>query len=49
MFKGIHIHDRQAHDGLLLQLAAQIEWKIKGKWTGGQRGGVHVAPSVQVA
>ena len=33
----------QANDGLLLQLAAQIERAIDGKWTSGRRPKVHVA------
>ena len=34
---------KQANDGLLLQLAAQIERAIAGKWTNGRRPAVHVA------
>ena len=33
---------RQANDGLLLQLAAQIERAIDGKWNAGEKPGVHV-------
>jgi Asp-tRNA(Asn)/Glu-tRNA(Gln) amidotransferase A subunit family amidase len=40
---GIQAQARQANDGLLLQLAAQIERSIDGKWTFGRRPGVHVA------
>ena len=40
---GIQAQARQANDGLLLQLAAQIERAIGGKWNGGERAGVHVA------
>jgi amidase len=39
---GIQAIGKQASDGLLLQLAAQIERAIDGKWNGGQRPGVHV-------
>jgi amidase len=39
---GIQAQTRQANDGLLLQLAAQIERAIDGKWNAGQRPGVHV-------
>ncbi len=40
---GIQAIGKQANDGLLLQLSAQIERAIDGKWNGGQRPGVHVA------
>jgi len=40
---GIQAQARQANDGLLLQLAAQIERSIEGQWTFGRRPGVHVA------
>ena len=40
---GIQALARQANDGLLLQLAAQIERAIEGRWNGGRRPGVHVA------
>jgi Asp-tRNA(Asn)/Glu-tRNA(Gln) amidotransferase A subunit family amidase len=39
---GIQAMTRQADDGLLLQLAAQIERAIDGKWTEGQTPTVHV-------
>jgi len=39
---GIQAQARQADDGLLLQLAAQIERALGGQWNGGQRPGVHV-------
>ena len=39
---GIQAQARQANDGLLLQLAAQIERAIEGKWNAGRRPGVHV-------
>ncbi len=39
---GIQAQARQANDGLLLQLAAQVERAIGGKWNGGRRPGVHV-------
>ena len=39
---GIQAQARQANDGLLLQLAAQIERALGGKWNGGRRPGVHV-------
>jgi Asp-tRNA(Asn)/Glu-tRNA(Gln) amidotransferase A subunit family amidase len=39
---GIQAIARQANDGLLLQLAAQVERAIGGKWNGGQKPGVHV-------
>jgi len=39
---GIQAIARQANDGLLLQLAAQIERAIGGKWNSGGRPGVHV-------
>ena len=40
---GIHAQARQANDGLLLQLAAQVERALGGKWNGGRRPPVHVA------
>lgn len=40
---GIHAQTRQADDGLLLQLAAQIERALEGRWNDGRRPGVHVA------
>jgi amidase len=39
---GIQAQAKQANDGLLLQLAAQIERAIDGKWNGGRVPGVHV-------
>jgi amidase len=39
---GIQAIAKQAHDGLLLQLAAQIERAIGGKWNAGKKPGVHV-------
>ena len=39
---GIQAQARQANDGLLLQLAGQVERAIGGKWNGGARPGVHV-------
>ncbi len=39
---GIQVLSRQANDGLLLQLAAQVERALDGKWNGGRLPGVHV-------
>ena len=39
---GIHAQARQANDGLLLQLAAQIERALGGQWNDGRRPAVHV-------
>jgi amidase len=39
---GIQAQARQANDGLLLQLAAQIERAIGGRWNDGRRPAVHV-------
>ncbi len=39
---GIQFQAKQANDGLLLQLAAQIERAIGGKWNAGERPKVHV-------
>ncbi|MHC2461372.1 amidase [Bradyrhizobium embrapense] len=39
---GIQAIGKQADDGLLLQLAAQIERAIDGKWNDGKRPAVHV-------
>ena len=39
---GIQAQTRQAGDGLLLQLAAQVERAIGGRWNDGKRPGVHV-------
>ena len=40
---GIQAQARQANDGLLLQLAAQIERALGGKWNDGRKPVVHVA------
>jgi len=40
---GIQAQARQANDGLLLQLAAQIERSLHGQWNQGHRPGVHVS------
>jgi amidase len=40
---GIQAQAAQAQDGLLLQLAAQVERAIGGRWNGGRRPSVHVA------
>lgn len=40
---GIQAQARQANDGLLLQLAAQIERALGGRWNDGRRPAVHVA------
>ena len=39
---GIQAIAKQANDGLLLQLAAQIERALDGKWNGGRKPKVHV-------
>jgi amidase/6-aminohexanoate-cyclic-dimer hydrolase len=39
---GIQAIAKQANDGLLLQLAAQIERALDGKWNGGKKPKVHV-------
>ncbi|WP_407180881.1 amidase [Bradyrhizobium sp. STM 3562] len=39
---GIQAQAKQANDGLLLQLAAQIERAIGGRWNAGQKPPVHV-------
>ena len=39
---GIHAQARQANDGLLLQLAAQIERALGGQWNNGQLPALHV-------
>ena len=39
---GIQAQTRQGNDGLLLQLAAQIERALDGRWNAGRRPGVHV-------
>jgi amidase/6-aminohexanoate-cyclic-dimer hydrolase len=40
---GIQAIAKQANDGLLLQLAAQIERALDGKWNGGKKPKVHVS------
>ena len=40
---GIQAQTKQAGDGILLQLAAQIERAIGGRWNDGQRPAIHVA------
>ncbi|HEY8337446.1 MAG TPA: amidase [Tardiphaga sp.] len=40
---GIQAQAAQAHDGLLLQLAAQVERAIDGKWNGGRLPKEHVS------
>ncbi|SFK14268.1 amidase [Bradyrhizobium sp. Gha] len=40
---GIHALSRQANDGLLLQLASQVERALEGKWNEGRRPATHVA------
>ncbi|MHA6260129.1 amidase [Sporosarcina sp. CAU 1771] len=39
---GIHALARQGNDGLLLQLGAQVERALDGKWNNGRKPGVHV-------
>lgn len=39
---GIHAQARQANDGLLLQLAAQVERALGGRWNEGRLPAVHV-------
>jgi amidase len=39
---GIQAQARQAGDGLLLQLAAQVERAIGGRWNDGRLPAVHV-------
>ena len=39
---GMHLTTKQANDGLLLQLAAQIERSVNGDWFGGARPQVHI-------
>jgi amidase len=39
---GIQAQAKQANDGLLLQLAAQIERSLAGRWNQGQKPKVHV-------
>ncbi|HLR69775.1 MAG TPA: amidase family protein, partial [Virgibacillus sp.] len=40
---GMHATAKQGNDGLLLQLGAQIERALDGKWNHGKQPGVHVA------
>jgi amidase len=40
---GIHAQAAQARHGLLLQLAAQIERALGGRWNDGRRPRVHVS------
>jgi amidase len=40
---GIQAQAAQANDGLLLQLAAQVERALGGQWNSGRRPGAHVA------
>jgi amidase len=42
---GMHFQARQANDGLLLQLAAQIERALGGRWNHGRLPAVHVRHS----
>ena len=42
---GIQAMARQANDGLLLQLAAQIERAVGGQWNSGRTPKVHVTNS----
>ncbi|MEI4488997.1 amidase [Frigidibacter sp. MR17.14] len=42
---GMQIHAAQGRDGLLLQLAAQVERALDGRWTGGAVPAVHVTRS----
>lgn len=39
---GLHAQARQGNDGLLLQLAAQIERSLSGRWNAGQLPATHV-------
>jgi amidase len=39
---GIHAQARQGQDGVLLQLAAQIERALDGRWNDGRLPAVHV-------
>jgi amidase len=38
----MHAHARPANDGMLLQLAAQIEGALGGRWNDGRVPGHHV-------
>jgi amidase len=40
---GLHAQARQANDGLLLQLGAQIERALQGRWNDGRLPAHHVA------
>jgi amidase len=44
---GIHAQAKQANDGMLLQLAAQIERALDGQWHAGRVPQVHVSKSAQ--
>ena len=46
---GIQAQARQAHDGLLLQLAAQIERAIGGRWNSGRIPATHVTQTLPEA
>ncbi len=46
---GIQAQARQANDGLLLQLAAQIERAIGGRWNSGRIPGMHVTQAMPEA
>lgn len=39
---GLHAQAKQGNDGLLLQLAAEIERALDGRWNAGQKAQVHV-------
>ncbi len=39
---GMHLQARQANDGLLLQLAAQVERALGGRWNDGRLPATHV-------
>ncbi len=39
---GMHLQAAQGRDGLLLQLSAQVERALGGRWNDGRRPGVHV-------
>jgi amidase len=44
---GIHAQAKQANDGMLLQLAAQIERALGGQWHAGRVPQVHVTKGSQ--
>jgi amidase len=44
---GIHAQAKQANDGMLLQLAAQIERALNGQWHAGRVPQVHVTKDSQ--